>query len=334
VSPILRAAREALLVTERLLAAKLRRSDLEADQSTNAYRLVNGSADGLEGLTLDTFDDVLVASLYEDLSEAQESALLEVIASALQPRSLYLKRRPREARVAANTEREFLAPDAPVYGEALEEIEILESGVKFLIRPGGDLSVGLFLDMRDTRHWLRYNISNRTALNSFAYTCGFGVVATLGGSDRAINLDLSRRVLDWGEANYRANILPPKKFDFISGDVFDWFTQLSRRGDTFGCVILDPPSFATSKFSRFSAASNYDELVERAVKLLEPDGLLLACCNHAKLERRMFLASIKRGLTRAGRGYNLVASLGQSEVDFPVTDDLEAPLKVFALEVA
>jgi 23S rRNA (cytosine1962-C5)-methyltransferase len=245
-----------------------------------------------------------------------------------------LKRRPREARVAANTEREFLASDAPVYGEALEEIEILESGVKFLIRPGGDLSVGLFLDMRDTRHWLRYNISNRTALNSFAYTCGFGVVATLGGSERTINLDLSRRVLDWGDANYRANSLVPKKFDFISGDVFDWFTRLSRRGDTFGCVILDPPSFATSKFSRFSAASNYDELVERAVKLLEPDGLLLACCNHAKLERRMFLGAIKRGLTRAGRGYNLVASLGQSEIDFPVTDDLEAPLKVFALEVA
>jgi 23S rRNA (cytosine1962-C5)-methyltransferase len=334
VSLILRAAREASLVTERLLAAKAKRNDLEASSHTNAYRLVNGEADGLEGLTLDSFDGVLVASLYEDLSELQEFALLETIASTLQPRSLYLKRRPREARVAANTEREFLAPDAPVYGETLEEIEISENSVKFLIRPGGDLSVGLFLDMRETRAWLRHNIESRTVLNSFAYTCGFGVTATLGGSARAVNLDLSRRVLDWGETNYRANSLLPKKFDFISGDVFDWFTRLARRGDTFGCVILDPPSFATSKFSRFSAASNYDELVESAVKLLEPDGLLLACCNHARLERRSFLSAIKRGLTKAGRGYNLIASLGQSQIDFPVTDDAEPPLKVFALEVS
>jgi 23S rRNA (cytosine1962-C5)-methyltransferase len=300
VSPILRAAREGALVIERLLAAKARRADLEFN--SNAYRLVNGSADGLEGLTLDAFDGVLVASLYEELSESQESALLEVIASTFTPRSLYLKRRPREARVAANTEREFLAPDAPMYGEAIEELEIVENGVRFLIRPGGDLSVGLFLDMRDTRGWLRHNIEGRTALNAFAYTCGFGVVATLGGSDRVVNLDLSRRVLDWGESNYRANNLLPKKFDFINGDVFDWFTRLARRGDAFDCVILDPPSFATSKFSRFSAATNYDELVESAVKLLAPDGLLLACCNHAKLERRMFLGAIKRGLTRAGRG--------------------------------
>jgi 23S rRNA (cytosine1962-C5)-methyltransferase len=330
VSLILRAARESQGLSERLLEARARRADFERDANTTAYRIVNGAGDGLEGLTLDQFDGVLVASLYEDLTDAQESALLEVVASTLEPRSLYLKRRPREARIVANTNRAELAPDEPVFGARVDELEVLENGVKYRIRPGGDLSVGLFLDMRDTRSWLRHNVGSRTALNAFSYTCGFGVVATLGGSSRAVNLDLSRRVLDWGEENYRLNRLEPRRLDFIAGDVFDWFTRFARREDRFSCVILDPPSFAT----RFSAASHYDELVERSAKLLEPDGLLLACCNHARFERRAFLAAIKRGLNRAGRGYNLLASLGQSDVDFPVPGDLEPPLKVFALEVS
>ena len=320
------------MLSEQLLEANAKRAGIGAD--TTAFRVVNGAGDGLVGLTLDAFEDVLVASLYVDLSEAQEHALLGVIAETLKPRSIYLKRRPREARVAATTERDFLAPDAPAWGERVESLVALENGVRYLIQPGGDLSVGLFLDMRDTRHWLRYNNSNRTVLNCFAYTCGFGVMATLAGSDRAVNLDLSKRVLEWGADNYRQNKLVPKQFDFISGDVFDWVMRLARRGDTFGTLILDPPSFATSKFARFSAASNYDELIENAVHLLEPDGLLIACCNHHKLERRFFMAAIKRGLERAGRGYNLMASLGQSQIDFPVPDIAEPPLKVFALEIA
>ncbi len=326
------ATREAELLSQRLLEAQRNRAGI--DSSTTAFRVVNGAGDNLEGLTIDAFEDVLVASLYVDLSQAQENALLEVIAQTLEPRSIYLKRRPREARVAATTERDFLAPDAPAWGEQVDSLVALENGVRYLIQPGGDLSVGLFLDMRDTRHWLRFNNSNRTVLNCFAYTCGFGVTATLAGSDRAVNLDLSKRVLEWGADNYRQNKLIPKQFDFISGDVFDWVTRLKRRGDTFGTLILDPPSFATSKFARFSAVSNYDELIENVIPLLEPDGLLLACCNHHKLERRFFMAAIKRGLERAGRGYNLIASLGQSPIDFPVPDALEPPLKVFALEIA
>lgn len=283
---------------------------------------------------MDWFDGVLVASLYDDLSAQDEQRTLEVLLTAFEPHSVYLKRRPKEARVAANTERDWRAPEAPAWGGPKEELTVLEGGLSYLIRPGGDLSVGLFLDMRETRAWLRHNVASRTVLNAFAYTCAFGVVASVGGSARAVNLDLSRRVLDWGEENYRLNHLEPKRFDFIQGDVFDWFTRFARREERFECVVLDPPSFATSKTTRFSAMSNYDDLAEAAARVLAPDGLLLACCNHARLERRAFLRALRTGLERAGRGYNLVASLGQSPDDFPVPDAQEPPLKVFALEVA
>lgn len=318
---------------ELLQTARANRSILENNPNTTAFRLVNSSADGLNDLSVDFFAGVLVASLYIDLSEKQENVLLEVLAQTFQPSAIYLKRRPKEARHVANVARDSLAPDAPAWGERVDEIEILEHGVKYLIRPGGDLSVGLFLDMREPRAWLKHHVAGRIVLNTFAYTCGFGLVSGLNGASQAVNLDLSRRVLDWGQENYRLNKLEPKRFDFISGDVFDWLTRFSRREDKFDVVILDPPSFATSKNRRFSAATQYDELVALASSIVAPDGLLLACCNLAQLSRRDFYAQIKSGLKRANRGFNLLESLGQSKIDFPVHENLESPLKVFALEV-
>jgi 23S rRNA (cytosine1962-C5)-methyltransferase len=316
-----------------LLTARQKRQPLQTSRQTNAYRLFNAFGDGLDGITIDRFDTVLVVSLYQDLSPALETTLLEVVAAVHAPQSIYLKRRPKEARLLANSERETLAPEGAAWGMDTPELVVLESGRRFEIRPSGDLSVGLFLDMRQTRDWLGENIGSSRVLNCFAYTCGFGVAASLGGATRVVNLDLSRKVLDWGQANYRHNKLEARDMDFIAGDTFEWFKRFLRREDKFDAIVLDPPSFATSKHSRFSAASNYDDLVAMAAGLLEPHGLLLACCNHAKLSRLQFKKDIARGLERAGRGYNLIKSLHQSSTDFPVVDTAEAPLKVFALEV-
>lgn len=318
---------------ELLYNSRAKRSILENNPNTTAFRLVNSSADGVPDLCVDFFAGVLVASLYIDLSEKQENVLLEVLAQTFQPAAIYLKRRPKEARHVANVARDSLAPDAPAWGERVDEIEILEHGVKYLIRPGGDLSVGLFLDMREPRAWLKHHVAGKTVLNTFAYTCGFGLISSLNGAARAVNLDLSRRVLDWGQENYHLNKLEPKRFDFISGDVFDWLNRFARREDKFDVVILDPPSFATSKNMRFSAATNYDKLVALASSIVAPDGLLLSCCNLALLSRRDFYAQIKMGLKHAGRSFNLLESLRQSKIDFPVQENLESPLKVFALEL-
>ncbi|MFN3266356.1 MAG: class I SAM-dependent rRNA methyltransferase [Deinococcales bacterium] len=316
-----------------LQTALTKRQPLEESVQTNAYRVFNALGDGIEALTIDRFASVLVLSLYSKLEPQLEQTLLECVAEVYQPESIYVKRRPKEARIVANTERDLLAPEAAAWGVDTPELTVLESGRRFVIRAGGDLSVGIFLDMRLTRDWLQENIGSSRVLNCFSYTCGFGVAAALGGATRVVNLDLSRRVLDWGQENYKKNRLVPRDMDFIAGDTFDWFKRLTRREDKFDAVILDPPSFATSKHSRFSAASNYDDLVAQAVRLLEPHGLLLACCNHAKLSRLQFKKDLARGLERAGRGYNLIKSLRQSSLDFPVPTTAEAPLKVFALEV-
>jgi 23S rRNA (cytosine1962-C5)-methyltransferase len=228
-------------------AAQQDRKVLSARVDLTAYRLANADADGLPGMTLDRFDQSLVLSLYVDLEPALEVTLFELIAHVFAPYAIYLKRRPREARHAANTERDYLAPEDPVWGEPTSEVHVLEDGRHFLIRPGGDLSVGLFLDMRPTRTWLETKTKNKKVLNAFSYTCGFGLASSLGNASRTVNLDLSRRALDWGEENYRLNHLEPERQNFISGDVFDWLGRMQRWSDRFDVLILDPPSFAKSR---------------------------------------------------------------------------------------
>ena len=316
-----------------LEAARSRRDALAQRQDLNAYRLVNADADGLPGMTLDLFDATLVLSLYLELEAQDEMALVKLIAGTIQPRTIYLKRRPREARHAANIEREYLAPESPAWGQPTPELNVLEDGRRFLIRPGGDLSVGLFLDMRPTRSWLEAKSKSKKVLNAFSYTCGFGLASSLGLATRTVNLDLSRRVLDWGEENYRLNHLEPERQDFISGDVFDWLGRMQRWSEGFDLVILDPPSFAKSRLKRFSVSAHYNELVALAAPVIAPGGTLLACCNHAGLSRSSFLRLIESGLRDARREVVGVTSLAADPLDFPTLEDAEGALKVFAIKL-
>ncbi|QRO00652.1 class I SAM-dependent rRNA methyltransferase [Archangium violaceum] len=317
-----------------LREARERRAPLREDPRTTAFRLINGAPDGVPDVTVDVFEHVHVVSLYRDFMPAEEVALLDAVEAAWAPRSVYLKRRPREARHLANVAKEQLAPEVAARGESVESLVALENGLRFLIRPGQGLSVGLYLDMRDTRVWLAGEVRGLTVLNLFSYTCGFGVAATAGGAKRVLNIDASRRVLDWGEENARLNGQPVDRYDYVAGDVFDWLGRLTRKGETFDVVVADPPSFATTRTSRFSAARDYANLAEASARLVAPGGRLVACCNLATLESRRFDAMVTEGVSRAGRKGRGVHQLGPSPVDFPASPEHPAALKVRVLELS
>src|SRR6202011_4298088 len=122
--------------------------------------------------------------------------------------SAYLKIHPVVASHLSDTELRAHTAAEPLWGLPVEEIDVVESGVHYLIRPAARLSVGLFLDMREVRTWLLGDAARgRTVLNLFAYTCSLGVGAMLGGATRVLNLDVSRSALAWGQENYRLNDL-------------------------------------------------------------------------------------------------------------------------------
>ncbi|BDP42229.1 hypothetical protein DAETH_21980 [Deinococcus aetherius] len=298
-------------------------------EGTTVYRAAHTTeTDGL--FTLDVAGDAGVLSLYADLSPEEETRLAAACGEAAGLAGIYLKRRPVEARHAANVTREWLSPPEPIWGEARAEIVALENGVPLLIRPGADLSIGLFTDARPARAWVREHAPpGGRVLNTFAYTCGFGLNAALGGAGVVKNVDLSRKVLAWGQENYALSRLPAQGTDFLYGDVFEWLGRLRRRGDTFDLVILDPPSFARGKSGVWRAERDYPELAGLAADVTAQGGRLLAMTNSASLSGPSFERLVASGLTQGGRRAHLDTRLHPGE-DYPGATHLKA--QVWALD--
>ncbi len=200
---------------------------------------------------------------------------------------------------------------------------VLESGVPYLIRPGPDLSVGLFGDARPAREWVRQHTPpGSRVLNTFAYTCGFGLNAALAGAGSVKNLDLSRKVLAWGQDNYALSRLAAPDADFLYGDVFEWLIRLHKRGDRFDLVILDPPSFARSKRGVWRSERDYARLLAQAAAVTLPGGQILALCNHAGLSAPAFEKMLTAGAAQASRRMNITARFGAGE-DYPGAEHLK-----------
>jgi len=257
-----------------------------------------------------------------------------MLAQATGVHSVYVKYRPRQASRVPEEEMGLLAPPLPIFGPDLgtlrrdQTCEVFETsqvsgflgreeGLNYLIRSTEGLSSGLFADMREGRARVRAWAEGLTVLNTFAYTCGFGVAAMAGGATRVLNLDLSRSVLAWGQENYRLNGFEPDPRDFVFGDVFDWLARFARRGETFDLVIVDPPSFSTTKSARFSAAKDIAQLTELAAKVVSPGGRLLACSNLAELPWRTFREHVLAGVANAGRLPSISGVFHEPDLDFP-----------------
>ncbi|MBL8057735.1 MAG: class I SAM-dependent rRNA methyltransferase [Anaerolineales bacterium] len=309
-----------------LEAALARRAPLLSRPDTDALRLIHRAADGFPPLAVDAFGPVLVASLYDRRPLTREHArLLGALAERRGAAAVYVKYRPVQASTLSAADRAALAPAAPLLGRPLDEVEVRENGLRFLIRPAAGLSVGLFLDMREMRAWVREQAAGRTVLNLFAYTCGFGVAAAAGGAARVVNVDAARSVLAWGRANYALNGLAAEEQDFIFGDAFDWLKRFARRGQTFDLVILDPPSYATTKTSRFAVSRDYAALAALAAPLVAPGGWLLACANAAELPQRAFVKQLRAGLgDRPAR----LTFAHEPPLDFPLAPGQTPYLKI------
>lgn len=295
------------------------RADL-ASQGTTIYRAAHTTE--TEGLfAVDVAGSAGVLSLYEALSPQQELELARACAQAGHLSGVYVKRRPVEAKHLANTQRDHLSPPEPLWGEATPDITALEHGVPFLIRPGADLSIGLFTDARPARAWVQQH-APASVLNTFAYTCGFGLNAALGGANVVKNVDLSRKVLSWGQENYALSRLRAPDTDFLYGDVFQWLHRLHKRRDQFQLVILDPPSFARSSTGTWRADRDYARLAAQAAAVTAPGGQILALLNHAGVNAATFERLFQRGLDAARRNARVTERLHPGH-DYPQAHHLK-----------
>jgi 23S rRNA (cytosine1962-C5)-methyltransferase len=269
-----------MIPTEKIVAAVEKRLTVRTEQ-TNAVRLVDGSGDDLDGLTIDDFAGRWVI---QTLTEAEPR-----LEATLGYRSLYWKTLFKKGHTAPK----HLA------GEPVgERFSVSESGLKFEIDFQAGYSPGLFLDQRLNRGKLRSLAQGRMLLNTFSYTCAFGVAAAIGGA-ATVNLDLSRNYLHWGKRNYELNQIDLSDHEFLYGDVFDWLGRFKRRGRKFDFIILDPPTFSRDRRSRvFRVQDDFGDLADRATACLNQNGLLLCSTNFRGMTFKEFLRILRTGVKR------------------------------------
>ncbi len=309
------------------------------ERATTAFRLVNEAGDALPHLAVDVYGGHLVAQLYDDESGpwrdvTRRDRVLDALA-ALGFDGVYLKVRPKQANTLVDTRREDLAPKAPVRGAAApERLVVHEEGIPYVVRLGDGLSTGIFLDQRANRRRVRELAAGGSVVNLFSYTCAFSVAAAVGGAWRTISVDASVAALERGRENMReAGVLDGAEHVFVAEDAFAWLARHAKDKDKnkknearHDLVLLDPPSYSSTKKRRFVADHDYPELAALALGSLRPGGKLLACTNHRGISKARFRKMLFDAVRKAGKEAASIKDTPEP-LDFPPAIGSESHLK-------
>ena len=251
--------------------------------STTGYRLVHAEGDGLPGLIVDVYGDVLVLQLLTIGMVQRRSLLAEALASALRPRAILVGASGAGGRKAEGDalEGELL------FGEAVERLSFRERDLRFELAAGGSQKTGYYFDQREHRAEVERIARDRDVLDACSYVGGFALAAARGGARSVLALDSSQPALAQGQAIAELNGLPQIKFE--RADIRVELERMVTSQRKFGLVIFDPPKFVPTVKHLERGRRAYRQLNAHAIRLVEPGGLLVTCSCSAALTETDFL---------------------------------------------
>lgn len=290
----------------RILAAASRRAGLTAD--TNAYRLVYSEGDLLPSIIIDRYDDVFVLQTLSQGSERIKPLLVELLQELFQPQAIVER---NDVRVRQHEGLEMIA--GTLFGAVPAEFEMLQAGIRFFVAPLSGQKTGSFLDQRENRIAARA-LAHGRALDCFTFAGAFALNLA-GVCDTVLGIDISTEAVEAAHRNAELNDV--KNAKFREANVFDELREMEAAGERFDTIVLDPPAFAKNRASIKPAARGYKEINLRAIKLLNPGGVLVSCTCSYHMPEEMFLEIIAAAARDAHRKMQLVEKRTQAS-DHPI----------------
>jgi 23S rRNA (cytosine1962-C5)-methyltransferase len=275
------------------------------------YRVIHAEADGLPGLIIDRFGDVLSVQINTAGMARLEDELAAALKKVFAPSAVVLRND-----TAARALEGLAGEERVAFGTLTPPIEIVENGARFLIDPLSGQKTGWFYDQRANRAFVARFAAGARVLDLYSFAGGFAVQAALAGADQVLAVDRSEAALGWAAFSAKLNNVDAR-CRFARGDAFEELERLHGQGERFDVVIADPPAFARSKKDVGPALRGYRKLARLSASLVAKGGVLfIASCSH-QVETDAFAQEIRRGVHDAGRDGRILLSSGAAS-DHPV----------------
>jgi 23S rRNA (cytosine1962-C5)-methyltransferase len=280
-------------------AVALRRDMLRLDEVSDAWRVVHSEGDGLSGLVVDRYGDLLVVEFFSAGAFRHREWIYAALAEEFPGCRFYSF---AEEHVQKQESFDFRAPPAP------EPSVITEYGLKFRASPGSGHKTGFFADQRENREFLSRFCAGAKVLDICCNSGGFAIYAKArGGADEVTGIDLDEGILEVAQKNARLN---DAKVRFVQADLFPWLREAQQRGQQWDVVVLDPAKMTRDREQVIPALKKYLDMNKLALSVLKPGGVFLTCSCTGLVSEEQFLDMLRRAAFYAGRTVQVIKVAG------------------------
>ncbi|MBQ9622659.1 MAG: class I SAM-dependent rRNA methyltransferase [Treponema sp.] len=282
----------------------------------DSYRLVYGEADFIPGLIVERYCDVnknvyLVIQFSTLSCEVFRKEILHALRKIIKPYGIY------EKSDAPSREKEGLSLRSAWEGEVREEkIVIRENDVLIEVDLANGQKTGYFLDQKDNRRYVAGLCEGKRVLDTFTHTGAFGLNAVKGGAKEVISVDISPEAVELVNKNIELN-QAGKKMKAVCADVFDLLKEYEKNGEKFDVIVLDPPAFTKTAKNIEKAYGGYKEINLRAMRLLNPNGILVTCSCSYFFDSEHFYGMVMKAAEDSKKRVQVLAKFGAGP-DHPV----------------
>jgi 23S rRNA (cytosine1962-C5)-methyltransferase len=271
-------------------AANARRTLGLPSEETDGFRLVHAEGDGLPGLVVDRFGDVVSVQLSTMGMKLREEAIFDALHTVVAPRAIV----DRTPAAVAKGER-FAQARGVVRGEAVTAFEMRERGLRYRIPLEIGQKTGFYFDQRVLRGRFEQLARGKRVLDAYAYVGPFAIAAARGGASEVVAVDESALAIEIGAECARDNGVA-EQIRFMRQDARK---ALQDAKGSFDLVIVDPPRFAPTRSAKQSALVGYAKLAELGCRATKPGGVLVVCSCSAAVDMAGLTRALALGALRA-----------------------------------
>lgn len=279
------------------------------------YRLIHAEGDRLPGLIIDRYDSVLVCQTTTLGMEALKEVWLAALIQVLNPRTVIFKD-DTPARLTEGLDTHTTL----AFGEAVNDITVIENDQIFSINPMDGQKTGWFFDQRANRAWVKQQAKDKSVLDLYTYCGGFGIQALSGGAREVTFVDRSADAVNHIEKSLLH--FPNQQHTCIKANAYQFLDEAIEQGQHFDLVIADPPAFIKSKTDKGSGLRGYQKLARLCAQVVGAKGILLiaSCSHHASISD--FKKEVLAGIQKSGRTAQQIYQ-GEADKDHPVHPQLK-----------